>query len=276
MGYSVKWVEENLGITRKALRYYEKERLISATSSRNPENNYREFTEDDVERIWGIKLLIRMGYTAKEIYAIMHDPKFDFYKSISEKVAELEKQHDENLISLEFAKSIKFSGRIPTVTKIGNIRFDDFLAYCHENYNFYHDPARAPIMKVADQLMSNPIRDLGPNEIEQLFTFLEGLDKSFLNIIGVTNGYYQVIADMRELGHESDTVQRVVRLLHEYMIKSNFEPDVYETEQWARYAARSLIEGETAKMMETTYGKDGCLFIAKALAHYSGCNLDNL
>ena len=131
--------------------------MISSTSSRNPDNNYREYTEDDVERIWSIKLLIRMGYTAKKIYAIMHDPGFDFYESISEKVAELEKQHDENLINLEFAKSIKFSGRIPTVTKLGNIRFDDFLAYCHENYNFYHDPARAPFMKFAERLMSNPI-----------------------------------------------------------------------------------------------------------------------
>ena len=172
--------------------------MISSTSPRNPDNNYHEYTEDDVERIWSIKPLIRMGYTAKKIYVIIHDPGFDFYESISEKVAELEKQHDENLINLEFAKSIKFSGRIPTVTKLGNIRFDDFLAYCHENYNFYHDPARAPFIKFAERLMSNPIQDWEPDEIEKLYTFFESLDKGFLNIISVTNGYYQVIADMEK------------------------------------------------------------------------------
>ena len=28
MGYSVKWVNDNLGITRDMLRYYEKEKLL--------------------------------------------------------------------------------------------------------------------------------------------------------------------------------------------------------------------------------------------------------
>lgn len=38
MGYSVKWVNENLGITRDMLRYYEKENLLSKEETRNPVN----------------------------------------------------------------------------------------------------------------------------------------------------------------------------------------------------------------------------------------------
>lgn len=34
MGYSVKWVVENLGITRDMLRYYKKEKLLPANESR--------------------------------------------------------------------------------------------------------------------------------------------------------------------------------------------------------------------------------------------------
>ena len=123
MGYSVKWVAENLGITRDMLRYYEKEKLIPA----NPANKYRNYSDEDIERIWGIKLLIGIGFTAKEIYALMNEPDFDFGIAIAKKVAELEQRHDENLIYLQFAKSIKFLGRIPTTSKIGSVKFDDFL-----------------------------------------------------------------------------------------------------------------------------------------------------
>ena len=107
MGYSVKGVLENLGITRDMLRYYEKEKLLSTNESRNPTNQYRDYSDEDIERIWGIKLLIGIGFTAKEIYALMNAPDFDFDTAIAQKVAELERKHDENLIYLEFAKSIK-------------------------------------------------------------------------------------------------------------------------------------------------------------------------
>lgn len=154
MGYSVKWVVENLGITRDMLRYYEKEKLLPANESRNPTNKYRDYSDEDIERIWGIKLLIGIGFTAKEIYALMNDPDFDFDTAIAQKVAELERKHDENLIYLEFAKSIKFLGRVPTTSKVGSVKFDDFLEYAHENWNFYDDPRSAPFMQMADTLIS--------------------------------------------------------------------------------------------------------------------------
>lgn len=85
MGYSVKWIVDNLGITRDMLRYYEKEKLIPRRESSNPTNNYREYSDEDIERIWGIKLLISIGFTAKEIYALMNDPDFDFGTAMTKK-----------------------------------------------------------------------------------------------------------------------------------------------------------------------------------------------
>ena len=63
MGYSVKWVVDNLGVTRDMLRYYEKEKLLPP----NQDKKYRNYSDEDIERIWGIKLLIGIGFTAKEI-----------------------------------------------------------------------------------------------------------------------------------------------------------------------------------------------------------------
>ena len=176
MGYSVKWVVENLGITRDMLRYCEKEKLLPTNESRNPTNKYRDYSDEDIERIWGIKLLIGIGFTAKEIYALMNDPDFDFDTAIAKKVAELERKHDENLIYLEFAKSIKFMGRVPTTSKIGSIKFDDFLEYAHENWNFYDDPRSAPFMQMADTLISKAPQEWSPDDVERILEMFENDD----------------------------------------------------------------------------------------------------
>lgn len=63
MKYTVKWLEDNLGITRKALRNYEAKGLLSSEVSRNPFNNYREYDDEDIDRIWSIKILQSVGYT---------------------------------------------------------------------------------------------------------------------------------------------------------------------------------------------------------------------
>ena len=51
MGYSVKWITENMGITRDMLKYYEKEKLLSVKESRNVTNNHREYNDEDLEKI---------------------------------------------------------------------------------------------------------------------------------------------------------------------------------------------------------------------------------
>lgn len=279
MGYSVKWVVENLGITRDMLRYYEKEKLLPANENRNPTNRYRDYSDEDIERIWGIKLLIGIGFTAKEIYALLNDPDFDFDTAIAKKVAELERRHDEDLIYLEFAKSIKLLGRVPTTSKIGSVKFNDFLEYAHENWNFYSDPRSAPFMQVADKLISKSPQEWGPDDVEHILELFENFDADGMTHIYTLHGYYQVISDMKELGYESDTVQRVVKLLHEYLMSHNTELglDGKITPQFiAKYIAPFLLSGDIATQYERVYGKEGCLFIAQALAYYGGYNIDDL
>ena len=62
MGYRVKWVEENLGVSRKALRIFEEKGLM-------PKNygEYRDYSEEDIGRIWTIRVLQGMGFTLSEI-----------------------------------------------------------------------------------------------------------------------------------------------------------------------------------------------------------------
>lgn len=279
MGYSVKWIVENLGITRDMLRYYEKEKLLQTNESRNPANKYRDYSDEDIKKIWGIKLLIGIGFTAKEIYALMHDSDFDFDTAMAQKVAELERKHDENLIYLEFAKSIKFMGRVPATSKIGSVRFDDFLKYAHENWNFYDDPRSAPFMQMADLLISKKPQEWSPDDMERILNMFENFDAEVMMHTYALHGYYQVISDMQEFEYNSDTVQRVVRLLYEYLVSNNKEPELdgkITPQFFAKYTAPFFLSGDMALQYERIYGKEGCLFIARAISYYGGYDIENL
>ena len=217
MGYSVKWVENNLGVTRDMLRYYEKQKLLPS----NKNGNYRDYSDEDIKRIWSIKLLIGIGFSTKEIYEFINNPEFNFDNAMKNKVAELERKHDENVLYLEFAKSIKFMGRVPTVSKIGSIPFNEFLTYAHENWNFYKNPQDVSFMKFADTLISKKPQEWSINDVEYISEMIEQLENKMH--IYTLHGYYQVISDMQEFGYDNDTVQRVVRLLHKYLVEHNTE-----------------------------------------------------
>ena len=53
MGYRVKWVEDNLGITRDALRYLEKQGVLPKNKDKKP----REYDDDDIHSLWMIRVL---------------------------------------------------------------------------------------------------------------------------------------------------------------------------------------------------------------------------
>lgn len=278
MGYSVKWITDNLGISRDALRYYEKEKLISKFENRNPTNNYREYSDEEVEKIWNIKLLIGIGFTAKEIRAFMNDDDFDFDMAITKKVEELEKKHDENVLYLNFAKSIKLTGQIPTTSEVGSIKFDDFIEYARKNWNFYDNPRVAPFMKVVDALITKESQEWSPDDFKYIVEWFENSSFESMMYTSTIHGYYQIISDMRELGHTNDVVQRVVRLLHEYQIKHNFEPEL-ETKITPQSLAKNTVpyflNGDIAVLNEKSYGKEGCQFIARAVAYYGGYDIDD-
>ena len=61
----IKEVEELVGLDRGNIYYYEKEGLLSPT--RNKENNYREYSTEDVEVLNKIKLLRILDISTSDI-----------------------------------------------------------------------------------------------------------------------------------------------------------------------------------------------------------------
>ena len=58
-------VEELTGITKKNIRFYEEQKLISP--QRNPANGYREYSMEDVKQLSRIKLLRKLGIPIESI-----------------------------------------------------------------------------------------------------------------------------------------------------------------------------------------------------------------
>lgn len=59
---NIKELETLTGVTKRNIRFYEKKGLL--TPYRNPQNYYREYTDEDVKRLRAIKLfrLLDMSY----------------------------------------------------------------------------------------------------------------------------------------------------------------------------------------------------------------------
>lgn len=95
---TIKEVEKLVGITSANIRFYEKEGLF--TPIRNTSNNYREYTEKDVEDLKKIKILRMLGVslsdiksviTEKEELGIIIQRRIDEIKLEAEHLEELEK-----------------------------------------------------------------------------------------------------------------------------------------------------------------------------------------
>ena len=67
----IKEVEQRTGVGRSNIHYYVKEGFLSP--NRNRENNYREYTEEDVKRIEKIKVLRMMGVSPADVKLLMQE-----------------------------------------------------------------------------------------------------------------------------------------------------------------------------------------------------------
>ena len=229
MKYTVKWLEDNLGITRKTLRNYEAKGLISAESSRNPINNYREYDDEDIDKIWSIKILQGVGYSLSEIKELIENPNSDFYKSISDKVVDLEKKRDEITSFIEFAKTIRLTGRIPTTNKIGSVSFSEFMDYSRENWNFYVEPKAASYLEAMESMQNMKSQELDECDIDRLEALADLMgDYQEMQRTCTINAYYQILASMQMSDYKSELVQMIVQQFYSFLMNEETAKEIGE------------------------------------------------
>ena len=114
-------VEELVGITKKNIRFYEDEGLL--TPERNPENGYREYTQKDVRCLQKIKLLRKLSVPIEEIRRL-EKGECDFSGVMSAQIEKLEKEAEQAEMMKNFCLRLN--------SEVSDIKNLDASAYLDE------------------------------------------------------------------------------------------------------------------------------------------------
>ena len=82
-------VEELVGITKKNIRFYEDQKLLCP--KRNPENDYREYSLEDVRQLEKIKLLRKLSVPIEDI-RLIESGKLTLTQSMTQQIERIEKE----------------------------------------------------------------------------------------------------------------------------------------------------------------------------------------
>ena len=270
MGYKVKWVEDNLGVTRKALRVFEKAGLM-------PENKggqYRDYDDDDIDRIWTIRVLQGMGYSIKEICDMVADDGFDFDTSISQKVEQLEEKKAELERHLGYAKTIKLTGRFPPrPPKMGEVKFEDFQSNAIERWNISGDPQGEAYAQLAETMLAKSNEEWNNSDLGRMLAALEMMKNTDLDLLLAEYVLSKAICKRKALGANHPEIQLMVKLIYE---NQNILGQAYGMEgkmtikQFSRFYSSSYLAGDVAKLKAGEYSEEDCEFIAEAISIFCG------
>lgn len=271
MGYQVKWVEEHLGVTRKALRIYEEKGLMPP----NEGGRYRNYDEDDIDRIWAIKVLQGMGFSLNEIVDFVdavNGEDFNFLKSISKKVTSLEAKKAELERILGYAKMIQLTGRFPSRPReMGSVTFNVFQEKALEGWNVHNDPKAESAQILLEQLLEQPEESWGESELGKILqAFLDfGMNRAVMEASLGVDILQKAIIARSEQGANSVEVQLLVKLLYEQVQEFAGE-NAMSPQHFGRLYSSSIMEGQIGQSSQHKYGVDGCAFLANAIAIFGG------
>ena len=268
--YGIKDIEELLGIKRSTIRHWEEIGLLNKPSRNVINNSYREYTKEDLNSIWAIKLLRGIGYTTTEIQEnIIGNENFDFYKSISKKVEELEKQENEARLYLEFAKTIEMTGRVPTV-EIGTMRFEDFIEYSRKEWNFFKDDEFVPGM---EKIIEKKIEDYTEEDLNTLLQQLEkiSVDYIYLALEGCKSAYWRVFSTLKNC-RVSDEIIKNIFISFCDEINQKYTENTFGRKltinEIAKYLSPNFMDNATTRKENDIYGKETLQFIAEIFEYY--------
>ncbi len=97
-------VEELVGITKKNIRFYEEQKLLCP--KRNPENDYREYTLEDVRQLEKIKLLRKLSVPIEEI-RLLENGRLSLSQSMNQQIERIEKEKQSAEVMKELCAKLK-------------------------------------------------------------------------------------------------------------------------------------------------------------------------
>ena len=273
----MKWVEDNLGISRKALRGFEEVGLMP----KNTGHRYRDYDEDDIDRIWKIRVFQGMGFTLKEIASMVNDEKFSFDDLIGQKIEELEKEKLKVEMHLGYAKTIKLTGRFPLrPRKMGEMKFEKFPQDALERWNINDDPQEVEYAKLVDTILSKSVEEWEKSDLGRMISVLEMIKTMDTDLLIAEHVLPKAICKRKALGVNHPDIQLMVKLIYENenaLYQSQNIEGKMSIKQFSRFYSSSFLVGDIAKIKTSEYTEEDCEFIAEAVSVFGGYkNYDEL
>ena len=266
MGYQVKWVEEHLGISRKALIGFEKAGLMP----KNENRQYRDYDDDDIDRIWAIRVLQGIGFTLNEIASYISNDCCDWDDMLAQKIEALEKSKRDAEIHLGYAKMIKFTGRFPSrPAKMGEMKFEDFQKQALEGWNLDNEPEAAECQKLGESLLSMTPEELESTDLGRMLVLLEKMLSTETDVLLANHVLPREIIKRMSLGANHPEVQLMIKMIYDQLTSLD-QLDGMSSAQFARFYSSSYLAGDIAKLNQNNFSEQECQFIAEAAALFGG------
>jgi DNA-binding transcriptional MerR regulator len=135
-------VEELVGITKKNIRFYEEQGLI--TPERNPENGYRDYNLKDVDRLMKIKLLRKLDIPIEEIRQL-NVGELSFDRCMENQLVRL--NHEQHNIELMKGLCEKISDNVDDLSKLDAPEYLLEMKRMEEGGTMFMDIARKDVKK---------------------------------------------------------------------------------------------------------------------------------
>lgn len=140
----IKEVENLVGISKKNIRFYEKEGLLNP--KRNDSNDYRDYSDDDVILLKKIKLLRKLDVPLAEIKQLKSGTK-SFKELLISQHHFLTKEAKNNSIKADFCNELIAAADISNIDDIGIDRLLALLVEREQNGTAFTDIEHQDISK---------------------------------------------------------------------------------------------------------------------------------
>ena len=232
---NAKQAEEKTGITRRNLRFYEDQGLIHPR--RNPENDYRDYSEEDIEVLKKIRALRMLDVTLEDIASILKEEK-PLKQVMAAQEEKLKQRRQELETAIRFCRELQ--ANVPDINTLldrmdqPEVRENLFTGWLRDYQTVARAEARKQFYFNADKEIGN-YRDLttalftyGEKQNKEIIITKEGLPAEF------TMDGIEYTADRLCYHMDHNCPSDVVTC--EAVHPEDFEPDISDRRsRWMRF-----------------------------------------
>ena len=267
------WIVKNLGITRKTIYYYEKCGFIKPVVDQ--ENRYRYYSDEEIEKIWFIKLLISWGFTTEELNDVIFTENFedniDLSSILDQKICKLEKNRKEIDLLITAAKYVKLTGSIPYPKKMGELSFYDYLETIQKELII---PFQQFENSYSYESIQNTVKNMDNSDESLLSELTNVLDKSQfdLDLLFSIFNIIITICSNTQLDSADKHIQQLVKEMHMATIRlfGDYDKNITSVDYFCEKAQVYFWNtgSDLNRMSIKLFGEQKCEFLSLAIFFY--------